>query len=275
MTDEFTIEVAGLTVPALGFGTWQLNGEVAEARVADALEIGVRHIDTAQLYANEDAVGRGIAASGVDRDEVFLTTKVARNNAAPADVHRSTEESLRALDVDHVDLLLIHWPAEEIAPTEATLEALTEVRDRGLTRAIGVSNYPSALLRRAFEVAPIVTDQVEHHPYLAVDAIREVLDEHGGFLTAYSPIAKGRIAGDPVLTEIASDHGVTAAQVTLRWLLQRGASAIPRTSSPERVRENADVAGFTLSDDELARIDGLNRGERLVDPGHGVAWDTA
>ena len=273
--DEFMVQVGELRVPALGFGTWQLTDDAAERCVQAALDVGVRHIDTAQIYANEDAVGRAIAANPVPRDEVFLTTKIARNNAAPDDVRRTAEQSLRRLGVDHVDLLLIHWPAEDIAPMESTLDALASVRERELTRAIGVSNYPSAMLRRAFEVAPIVTDQVEHHPYLAVDPIRRVLDDHEGFLTAYSPIAKGKVADDPVLTEIGEDHGVTAVQVTLRWLLQRGTVVIPRSSSVQRVATNADVGSFALDHDEVARIDALARGERLVDPGHGVDWDPA
>jgi 2,5-diketo-D-gluconate reductase B len=272
----FTIDFDGGTVPALGFGTFQLPDEDAERCVRVALDVGYRHIDTAQAYDNEEGVGRAIAASGADRDQLFVTTKVRPAAAARDDVHRTTRESLDRLGLDHVDLLLIHWPADDVAPMEETLEAMTEVRDAGLTRHIGVSNFPSAMLARAYEAAPIVTDQVEHHPYLAVDAIRKVLAEHRGFLTAYSPIAKGAVAHDPVLIEIGEHHGVSPVQVTLRWMLQRGDTvAIPRSSNPDRIVSNFEVDGFELADDEVARIDALNEGRRLVDPAFAPEWDPA
>ena len=271
-----TLAFDGGTVPAIGFGTFELDDAETERCVRIALDVGYRHIDTAQAYRNEEGVGRAIAASDVDRDELFVTTKVWRGEAARDDVHRSTRESLDRLQLDHVDLLLIHWPADEIAPMEETLEALTEVREAGLTRHIGVSNYPSEMLARAYEVAPIVTDQVEHHPYLAVDAIRKVLAEHGGFLTAYSPIARGQLADDPVLTEIGEGHGVTAVQVALRWMIQRGDTvALPRSSNADRIASNLEVTGFDLSDDEVARIEALNEGRRLIDPSFGPVWDPA
>lgn len=271
-----TLTFDGGTVPALGFGTFELPDDQAEQAVRIALDVGYRHIDTAQAYRNEDGVGRAIASSDVDRDEVFVTTKIWRDHAARDDVHRTARESLDRLGLDHVDLLLLHWPAEDIAPLQETLEALTEVRDAGLTRHIGVSNFPSAMLARAFEVAPIVTDQVEHHPYLAVDPIREVLAEHGGFLTAYSPIARGALVDDPVLTEIGTGHGVSSVQVALRWLIQRGDTvAIPRSSDPDRIASNLAIDGFALADDEVARIEALNEGRRLIDPPFGPDWDPA
>lgn len=272
---SITVTADDLTVPALGFGTFELEGTDAYDGVRVALDAGYRHIDTAQMYGNEAEVGRAITHSPVDRDDVVLTTKISRENAAPADVERTAADSLRRLGLDHVDLLLIHWPADDIAPMEATLEALASVRDRELTRSIGVSNFPASMLERAFEVAPIVTDQVEHHPYLAVDAIRAVLDRHGAFLTAYSPIAKGRILDDPTLNEIADSYGVGPVQLTLRWHLQRGVSAIPRSRSEERIRANIAVFEFELTDDDVARIDGLARGERLIDPPFAPAWDAA
>lgn len=273
-TDVSTIETPRISLPALGFGTFELTPDDAYTGVSAALEAGYRHIDTAQMYRNEEAVGRAIADSPVDRDEVFLTTKVPPDEAAPADVERSHQESLQRLGVDHVDLLLLHWPSEHVAPLEATMEAFTDLREREMTRHIGVSNFPSAMLQRAFDLAPIVNDQVEHHPYLSVDRIIEVLDSNGGFLTAYSPLAKGAVLDDPVLTEIGEVHGVGPVQVTVRWLLQRGVCAIPRTSKPERVVSNADVFGFELTAEEMARIDGLRRGQRLVDPASlAVPWD--
>lgn len=264
----------GLEIPRIGFGTFLLGGEDAYRSVRTALDAGYRHVDTAQGYANEAEVGRALADSGLDPAEVFVTTKLKPSNAAAADVRTSTEQSLRDLGLDRVDLLLLHWPAEHVAPLEETLDAMTKVRDAGLTRAIGVSNFPSAMLRRAYELAPIVTDQVEHHPYLGVAPIEQVLHRHGGFLTAYSPLAKGAVADDPVLTEIAADHGATGAQVVLRWMLQRPAVvAIPKSGTEERIRSNLDVFGFELSDEEMARIDGLERGDRIVDPDGGPDWD--
>jgi 2,5-diketo-D-gluconate reductase B len=264
----------GPAVPRLGFGTFELSGDQAYRSVRKALEVGYRHLDTAQGYDNEAEVGRALADSDVDRDEVFLTTKIKPSNAAAADVRGSTEDSLRQLGTDHVDLLLLHWPAEHVAPLEETLSAMTALRDEGLTRTIGVSNFPSAMLARAYELAPIVTDQVEHHPFLAVDAIEKVLRDHGGFVTAYSPLARGEVVGDPTLTGIGEAHGVSAAQVTLRWMLQRPATvAIPKSGTPERIESNFDVFGFELDHDEVASIDALDRGHRLIDPDGGPEWD--
>jgi 2,5-diketo-D-gluconate reductase B len=264
----------GLVVPRLGFGTFQLREEAAYRSVRVALDTGYRHIDTAQGYDNEAQVGQAVADSGLNREEIFLTTKLMPSNAAAHDVRISTEQSLSDLGVDHVDLLLLHWPAEDVAPLDETLEAMTELRDSGKTRAIGVSNFPSAMLARAFELAPIVTDQVEHHPYLSVDPIERVLAAHGGFLTAYSPLAKGKVADDPTLREIGEAHGVSAAQVALRWLLQKPSTVIiPKSGTPERIRTNAEVFEFALSDDEMARIGTLDQGLRLIDPDDGPDWD--
>jgi 2,5-diketo-D-gluconate reductase B len=266
----------GLRVPRLGFGTWRLFGADAERAVRTALEVGYRHLDTAQAYDNEAEVGRAMAASGLDRAEVFVTTKLLPSHAASADVRRSTGESLRRLGLDHVDLLLLHWPADDVAPLEETLEAMTWERDAGRTRAIGVSNFPSDLLRRAYELAPIVTDQVEHHPFLAVTPIEAVLAERGGFVTAYSPLARGEVADDAVLRDIADAHGVTPAQVTLRWMLQRpGVVTIPKSGDPGRIRENHDLGGFALDEAEMRRIDGRARGRRLIDPPDAPTWDDA
>jgi 2,5-diketo-D-gluconate reductase B len=269
-----TFDLDDLSVPRLGFGTFQLDGDDAYRSVRTALDVGYRHIDTAQGYDNEARVGQAIADSGVDRDEVFVTTKIKPSNAAADDVRRSTEQSLAALGTDHVELILLHWPAEHVAPLEETLEAMTALRDDELVRSIGVSNFPSAMLARAYELAPIVTDQVEHHPFLAVEPIEKVLHGQGGFLTAYSPLARGEVVDDPTLREIADAHDATPAQVTLRWMLQRpGVVTIPKSGTDERIRENADVFGFELSDDDMARITGLDRGHRLIDPDGGPDWD--
>lgn len=261
-------------VPRLGFGTFQLDAEAAYRSTLIALETGYRHIDTAQGYANEAEVGRAIADSGLDRGEVFVTTKIKPSNAAAAAVRTSTGQSMEQLGMDHVDLLLLHWPAEHVAPLPETLEAMTRVQEDGLTRHVGVSNFPSRMLARAYEHAPIVTDQVEHHPFLGVEPIEQVLRSRGGFLTAYSPLARGRVGEDPVLADIAEEHGVSPAQVTLRWMLQRpGVVAIPKSGTPARIRSNFDVFGFELDAAQMARIDDLERGHRLIDPDFAPEWD--
>lgn len=267
-----TIETGRCNVPALGFGTWQINGQEAYESVRLALEVGYRHLDTAQMYGNEAEVGRAVTDSDVDRADIFITTKVSHEQAAPDDVVASTEESLRRLGTDHVDLLLLHWPSD-VAPLEATLEAMTRLRDEHKTRHIGVSNFPSQALERAVELAPIVTDQVEHHPYLGVEAIEDVAAEHDLFVTAYSPLARGRVHDDEVIREVAAAHDATPAQAVLAWLLQRGMAAIPKSATPERIRENHAALELTLGDDEVARISGLARGLRLIDPPFAPAWD--
>lgn len=273
--DVTTFHLAdGTAVPRLGFGTFQLAGDDAYRSVRTALEAGYRHLDTAQAYANEAEVGRALRDSRIDRDTVFVTTKIRPSNAGAAEVRTSTEESLRQLGTDRIDLLLLHWPAEEVAPLAETLSAMTELQGDGLVRHLGVSNFPSRMLARAYELAPIVTDQVEHHPYLGVAPIEAVLAAHGGFLTAYSPLARGAVTDDATLTAIAADHGVSAAQVTLRWMLQRPAVvAIPKSGDATRIRTNAEVFDLSLSDAEMARIDALERGERLIDPDFAPDWD--
>jgi len=267
------VTARGVEIPALGFGTWDVHGESAYRSVLAALDVGYRHIDTAQGYGNEQQVGRAIADSGIDRDDVFLVTKVTPDNAAPDDVHTSTGESLARLGVDHVDLLLIHWPSDR-APLEATVEALDREREAGRTRLIGVSNYPSAMLRRALEVAPVATNQVEHHVLLGQDLLTGILREHDLPLTAYSPLARGRVFDQPVLTEIGEAHGKNAAQVALRWILQRPDHiTIPRSENPEHIAANFEVFDFDLTDDEIKRIDALPKDQRIVRPPFEPEWD--
>jgi 2,5-diketo-D-gluconate reductase B len=263
----------GVTIPVLGLGTWDVHGKSAYRSVRAALEVGYRHIDTAQSYDNEREVGRAIADSGVERDELFVVTKVSPGNAAPADVHRSTQRSLQQLGVGHVDLLLIHWPNRRV-PVEATVEALDEERDKGRTRLIGVSNYPSSLLRRALKVAPVATDQVEHHVLLGQDAVLRVLGQHDLPLTAYSPLARGAMFDMPQVVDIAAAHGKTPAQVAIRWLIQRpGRIAIPRSEDPGHIAANLDLFDFALSDDDMRRLDGLPKDHRVVNPPFAPAWD--
>lgn len=270
-----TVQTDRLTVPAIGFGTWELDDVYDNVR--HALDVGYRHVDTAQAYRNEDEVGRAIADSDVDRSEVFLTTKIWYEKAAPEQVASSTEKSLERLGTDHLDLLLLHWPADDIAPLEQTLDAMTTLQERGLTKHIGVSNFPSHDLRRAVDLAPIATDQVEHHPYLPVDAIREVAAANGVAITAYSPIARGNVLEDDTITTIAETHDATPAQVALAFLLaQPDTIVIPKSSTPERITQNLAAQELILTDDEVTRIAALgSTRDRQVDPPFAPAWDAA
>lgn len=273
--DRMSMEIQGETVPTLGLGTWKLRGDECVRAVLDALEIGYRHIDTAQAYANEEDVGRALRESGVPRDELFLTTKVWFDNLSHDDAIASTEASLRKLDTDHVDLLLIHWPNEELSMDEP-LRALAELRERGRARHVGVSNFTPSLLDEALRVTKLFAVQVEYHPFLSQDTLLERAREADMMLTAYSPIARGAVVDDPTLREIGRAHGKSAAQVTLRWLVQQdGVAAIPKASDDEHRRSNFDIWDFRLSDDEMERIADLARGERLVDPSMAPEWEHA
>ena len=268
------IDVQGVAVPALGFGTWQLRGEDGCHAVAVALDVGYRHLDTAREYDNEAEVGRALRASGVPREDVFLTTKVWRDDLTYRAVLRETARSLDRLGTDYVDLLLVHWPNEDVE-LEETLDAFQEVRERGRTRLIGVSNFTPALLEAALALVPdLACNQVEYHPFLGQDALLAVVREHGLFLTAYSPLARGRVASEWAIQEIAAVHGRSTEQVALRWLLQQDrVAAIPRSSNPEHIRMNFEVFDVALSAEEMTTISGLARGERLIDPAFAPTWE--
>lgn len=269
---DHTVTAQGLTVPAFGYGTWELTPDVAERGVRDALELGYRHVDTAAMYGNEEAVGRAIRDSEVDRDEVHLTTKVMPQDARYDDVIRAAEESLRRLGLDHVDLLLIHWPSD-VAPIEETIEGLTAVQEREWTRSIGVSNHTADQLRQAVKAGPVVTNQVEFHPFLSQEAVLEACRDVGVFLTAYSPLAKGKVIESEVLDEIAAEVGRGPAEVALRWLLDHGDVAVlPRSSNRDHIASNRNV-DFELTDDQRARIDELSKDQRLIDPPMAPEWD--
>jgi 2,5-diketo-D-gluconate reductase B len=273
--NDFTLTVQGTEVPKLGYGTWQVTGRDAEEGVEDALRLGYRHIDTARAYENEDEVGRGLKASGVDRDEIFLTTKIWLDDFRHDDLVAAAEDSLRRLQVDHLDLLLLHWPNPDV-PLAETLAAMVELRERGLIRRLGLSNFPTALVDEALRHAPVFANQVEFHPYLGQGALLAQAREHDLLLEAYSPFAHGRLHDDPVLTEIGDAHGKTAGQVALRWLLdQPQVCTLPKASSHERRAQNLEVFDFELSDDERAQIAGLERGERTADPPWAPDWDAA
>jgi 2,5-diketo-D-gluconate reductase A len=263
MSEQLSLTIDGLTIPQLGFGTWQLEPADARRMVAEALRIGYRHIDTAWIYKNEAAVGDGIRdaieAGVVARDDIWLTTKIWVAHFEHDALLRQAGESAASLGFTP-DLLLLHWP--KTTPTFAeTLGALNEARDRGLTRSIGLSNFPSGQFREAQRLSParLVTNQVEYHPYLSLKTLRATAADLGSSITAWSPLAQGKIADDAVIGEIARAHGKSSGQVTLRWLVQQGVIAIPRTMKVERAAENFDIWDFQLSDEEMARIHALAR----------------
>ncbi len=273
-TQARTVTVQGVEVPKLGYGTWLVEGEDAYEGVLDALELGYRHVDTARAYGNERHVGRALADSGVPREDVWLTTKVWYEHADPDLLVRVFEQQLADLQVEHVDLLLLHWPAAE-TPLARTLGAMDELRRQGLTRQIGVSNFPSELLRQALSLAPIFADQVEYHPYLPQGAVMRECREHDLLLIAYSPFAHGHVHDDPALAEIGARHGKSPGQISLRWLLdQPHVAALPKASSHERRAENLDVFDFELNDDERAAVAALShRHLRTADPPWAPDWD--
>ncbi len=270
------IGVKGVKVPALGFGTWGLSGRQAYETTRQALDLGYRHIDTAQIYGNEAEIGRAIRDSGIARDEIFLTTKVAPSNLRAATVRRSHEESLQRLGLAAVDLLLIHWPNPQIPLTE-TLEALARLRDEGKTRSIGVSNFTVKLLEEAVERhgAELLCNQVEYHPFLAQKSVRAAVRRYGMMLTAYAPVARGRVFTDKTLVAIGKKYGKSAGQVALRWLIEQdGVAAIPKAARREHAAANIDIFDFALSPEDRAAIDGLAEGDRLVEwGGYSPHWD--
>jgi diketogulonate reductase-like aldo/keto reductase len=269
----------GAKIPAIGLGTWTLRDAAATRLVAGALEAGYRHIDTATSYENEAAVGEGLRASGVPRDDIFLTTKVWPTDIAAGDLQRTVEGSLKRLGVEQVDLALIHWPSKTV-PLAESIEALNEVRARGLARNIGVSNFTVALIEEAVALSehPLACNQVENHPLLNQDRVMAACRKHGLALVSYCPLARGSdlFAQGPV-SEAAARHGKTPAQVVLRWQVQRdGVVAIPRSSDAGRIRENLDVFDFTLDDGEVAAIDALrSQALRICDFEFSPEWDRA
>jgi diketogulonate reductase-like aldo/keto reductase len=256
------VEAGGASIPALGLGTWQNTGDTCTESVRTALEMGYRHVDTAQVYDNERAVGEGLAAADVDREEVFLTTKVWRSNLARRDVLESVRESVEKLGVEAVDLLLIHWPHPRVA-IEETLGAMEQLRDEGLVAHLGVSNFTRSQLAEARRVAeaPIVADQVQYHPYVDQSELHDYCVREGVALTAYSPLARGDVLDDEALRAIGDRYDKSAAQVALRYLVQQeNVVAIPKATGREHLRENLAVFDFELTDEELARVRTLDGG---------------
>ena len=269
-----TVEAKGFKIPTVGLGTWALRGRDCVRLTEQAIRIGYRHIDTAQMYDNEREVGEGVRASGL-RAEVMVTTKVQPTMLAPHDLERSVKESLARLRLDAIDLLLIHWPNPRV-PLAETLGAMAKMKREGYTRQIGVSNFTVALLDEANKISsePLICDQIECHPFLNQDKVISACRSHGMAVVAYSPIARGGAPGNKVLEKIGKAHGKTASQVCLRWLIQQGIVVIPRTSRVERLKENFDIFDFELSNAEMREIRGLAHGSgRIVDWTWSPRWD--
>ena len=271
------VEAHGARIPLVGLGTWELRGRACARVVEQALQLGYRHIDTAELYDNEREVGEGLRAADIGRDEVFITTKVWPSHFAPHDLERSAQQSLARLRLTKVDLLLLHWPNPHI-PLRDTLGALCKVKRAGLARHIGVSNFTVALIEEAVKLAdePLVCNQIEVHPLIDQSKVAAACRRNGMAVVAYSPIARGSAAKEKVLGRIGKAHGKSAAQVSLRFLVQQGVAVIPRTSHVERLAENLAIFDFELSAAAMKDVGGLaHPGGRIVDYAYSGSpqWD--
>jgi 2,5-diketo-D-gluconate reductase B len=271
------VKANGAEIPVIGLGTWQLRGNSAIKAVQAALDAGYRHIDTAPIYGNESEVGEAIRTHATPRDDIFVTTKVWPSDVADGRLQKSAEDSLERLGIDCVDLLLIHWPSATV-PFPQQMEALCDAKKRGLARHIGVSNFPPRYLEAAVRYSdePIVTNQVEHHPYLDQSGLAETCNGLGIAMTSYTPIGKGEPLDHPVITEIAEAKGKTPAQVVLRWHIQRPMNvAIPKSSNAARIAENIDIFDFVLTPEEAASIGGLARADGRMVAAMPVDWNGA
>lgn len=266
-----------IPMPAIGLGTFRLKGQTVIDSVRTGLELGYRHIDTAQIYGNEADVGRAIAESGLDRDTLFVTTKIWTDKFSAERLIPSLEESLARLRMAQVDLTLLHWPSPgDAVPLAETLAALQEAKRRGLTGLIGVSNFTIAHLRQAIALAgagEIATNQVEIHPLLQNRALADFARNQGIHLTAYMPLAYGKVLAEPVIQRIAAAHGATSAQVALAWLLQQGHAVIPSSTKRENLASNLAAGALRLDEADMAAIAALDRGERVANPDFAPQWD--
>jgi 2,5-diketo-D-gluconate reductase B len=270
-----TIQTQGLQVPRLGLGTFRMQGDVCRAAVESALALGYRHIDTAEMYANEDAIGAAIAASGVKRGDLHVTTKVWNENLAPDAMRRAFDASLKKLRLDVVDLYLVHWPKPGMH-LPSMFETLMKLKQEGRTRAIGVANFNIALLKTVVEElkAPIACNQIEYHVMLDQSKVKKYMDAKSIPLVAYCPVAQGRAASNETLIAIGKKHNASGAQVALRWLLdQPGVLAIPKASRHESQKANLDALSVKLDDDDRNKIAALPKDQRFVNPGFSPAWD--
>jgi len=274
-----TVSANGANIPALGFGTFRMPGPDVLRIVPQAIKLGFRHIDTAQIYRNEAEVGEAIEASGVARGDIFLTTKVWVDHYKHADFLASVDESLKKLRTDYVDLLLLHWPSSGV-PLAEQIGALNDVKKAGKVKNIGISNFNTALMAKSVDLseAPLATNQIEYHPYLDQTKVLDAARSAGMSITAYYAMADGKVPNEPLLKDIGAKHGKTAAQVVLRWLVQqKDVITLSKTATESRLKENFDIFDFDLSSDEMAAIHRLARPNgRIVSPG-GLApdWDRA
>ncbi len=265
----FNISARGASIPVVGYGTMEFpEPDKAAGLVAHAIQGGYRHIDTARKYGSEQWVGEGIRACGIARSELFVTTKVTEDNAKAEDFARSIETSLKTMELDYVDMLLIHWPQPRV-PLAETLGALAKAKRQGLAKNIGVSNFTVALLEEAMKICPeISNNQIEYHAYIRQDKLLAACRKYGLLVTCHVPLARGLLLKDPVILEIARGHRKSAAQVALRWLIQQeNVGVVPRALQNWEIDENIDIFDFTLSVDEMSRIDVLrDKNVRVVDP---------
>jgi 2,5-diketo-D-gluconate reductase B len=269
------LQTGGIDLPRLGLGTYRMQGDVCRAAVESALGLGYRHIDTAEMYGNEEAVGAALKSSGIARKDLHVTTKVWHENLAPGAIQKSFDLSLKKLGLDHVDLYLVHWPSKTMN-LRAIFETLTRLKDEGRTRAIGVCNFNLALLKIVVDEiqAPIACNQIEYHVLLDQTPVRSYLAAKSIPVTAYAPLAQGRAASDETLTAIGRKHGASAAQVALKWLLdQDGVAAIPKAKGAESQRANLDALKVSLDDDDRKAIAALPKNQRFVNPPFAPAWD--
>jgi 2,5-diketo-D-gluconate reductase B len=271
------VEAHGARIPAVGLGTMTMKDALCVDIVATALKLGYRHLDTAERYGNEAEVGQGLHSSGIKREDVFVTTKVYWDRLAPGEFERSVDESLKKLKLSSVDLLLIHWPSPKV-PLKDSIGALCQAKRAGLTKHVGVANFTVPMIEEAVQLAsePLVTNQIEVHPYLDQTKVIAACRRHGLSVTAYCPLARGKVPGDEMLIRIGKAHGKSASQVVLRFLVQQGLIVIPRTSNKARLAENLAIFDFKLSDQEMTEIAGLKRPDgRVVNPPHAPQWDAA
>jgi len=272
------LPIPGAQIPAMGLGTFRLTGASAVDSISTALSLGYRHLDTAAMYENEAEVGAGLRASGVKRDEVFITTKVWTSDIAKGDLQASAQASLERLKLEQVDLLLIHWPNKSI-PLAGSIEALCDAKRRGYARNIGVANFPVEMLEDAVRIAAIhgekiATNQCEYHPRLSQAKVIEACHRHGVVFVSYCPLGQGRMADEDAIAPIASKHGKKVSQIVLRWHVQQSVSAIPKSANAGRQRDNLDIFDFTLPEEDMRAISALARHDgRLVKPGFSPEWD--
>jgi len=276
-SEPVVLTAHGAQIPALGFGTSPMTGRMSPDEIIAALKAGYHHIDAARKYGTESIVGEGMRMSGVPRKDIFLTTKVSHENLHTEDFAKSVDDSLKALKTDYVDLLLAHWPNPDI-PLSETMPALAKAKQQGKARHIGVANFNIALLDQAIKLCPepLVCLQAECHPYLDQSKLLAAVRQRGLAFVAYCPLGRGRLFSDPVLAEIAQSRGKSIAQIALRWLMQQGIGAIPRSSNPQRIADNFKVFDFALNDDEMKRISALKRANgRIANPSGRVSggWD--